>query len=87
MGNEDNDYKLDKIVSKVLEAHGLLPEGKLYSDAKDAATLYKEELKDDLANSDPDSERERILLSRVEEILLTEGLLPSAQDKKFEESG
>lgn len=83
MAAKKDAYKMDKIISKVLEAHGLLPEGEFLSSVKAALCLYKKEFRKEQIESDSDSERERILLSRIEDILLTEGLLPSSQEKKF----
>ncbi len=74
---DDNDIK------KVLEAHGLLPEGVLLDDALGAAELYADRIQLRLSEFPETVDKRKALLATLEEGLMQEGLIPNNHERIF----
>jgi hypothetical protein len=81
----DSEYKPSEgDVKAVMEAHDLVPEGPLLDEAVGLTSLYADIIRQVL-NKLPDSvNREKAVLSIIEEGLMEDGIIPSNHEKKFE---
>jgi len=81
----DADLKpTDSDIIKVLEAHGLLPEGRLLDEIRGLASLYADLIQKRLGEIPVSVNRQKALLAVIEEGLMQEGIIPNNQKKQFE---
>ncbi len=77
------DWKIsDSDVKKVLEAHGLLPEGPLLEEALGLGSLYADRIHDFIEQF-PTVDRPKAILAVIEEGLMQEGLIPNNHERQF----
>lgn len=82
---EDTDYKHNESdVKKVLEAHGLLPEGPLLDEASGLTSLYADIIRQVIEKLPDSVSRGRAVLAIIEEGLMQDGIIPNKHEKKFE---
>ena len=71
-------------VKKVLEAHGLLPEGPLLDEALGLGSLYADRIRKLLGELPASVSRQKAFLAIIEEGLMQEGIIPNNHERKFE---
>ena len=80
----DSDWKpTDSDVKRVMETHGLLPEGPLLNEAVGIASLYADRIRQLLEKFSESVDRQKALLAILEEGLMQEGLIPNNHERKF----
>jgi hypothetical protein len=81
----DSDYKpSESDVKKVMEAHGLVPEGPLLDEALGLTLLYADTIRQVLEKFPDSVDKGKAVLSIIEEGLMEDGIIPSKDEKKFE---
>jgi len=81
----DADYKpSESDVKMVMEAHGLVPEGPLLDEALGLTSLYADIIRQVLEKLPDSVNREKAVLSIIEEGLIEDGIIPNEHEKKFE---
>ena len=71
-------------VRKVLEAHGLLPEGPLLDEALGLTSLYADIIREIIEKLPKWVNREKAVLAIIEEGLMEDGIISNKHEKKFE---
>lgn len=74
----------DSDVKRVLEAHGLLPEGPLLDEAIGIVVLYADLIQKHVADLPVSINRQKALLAILEEGFMQEGIIPNAHKRQFE---
>ncbi len=81
----DSDWKPDDSdIKRVLEAHGLLPEGPLLDESLGLTSLYADTIRQVLKKLPDSVNREKAVLAIIEEGLMEDGIIPNKHEKKFE---
>jgi len=81
----DADWKTsDSDVKRVLEAHGLLPEGQSLDEALGVVSLYDDRIRQLLGELPESVSRKKALLAILEEGLMQEGIIPNSHKRIFE---
>ncbi len=81
----ETGYKLsDSDTKRVLEAHGLLPEGPLLDEALGIVLLYADLIQKHLGDLPVSIDWQKALLAILEEGFMQEGIIPNAHKKQFE---
>lgn len=81
----DSDYKpSENDVKRVMEAHGLVPEGPLLDEALELTSLYADTIRQVLGKFPDSVDRGKAVLSIIEEGLMEDGIIPNKEEKKFE---
>ena len=74
----------DKDVKTILEAHGLLPEGRTLEEALKVVSLYSDRVQEILSGLPESVDRHKALLAILEEGLMQEGFIPNNHERQFE---
>jgi hypothetical protein len=81
----DSDYEpSESDVKTVIEAHGLLPAGRLLDEALGLTSLYADIIRQILGKLPDSVNREKAVLAIIEEGLMEDGIIPNKDEKKFE---
>ncbi len=70
-------------VKRVLEAHGILPEGPLLDEALQLTALYADLIRQLLRKLPASVDRQKGLMAIIEEGLMQDGIIPNSHERKF----
>ncbi len=80
----DGEWKPnDGDVKKVMETHGLVPEGLLLDEALGLVSLYADLIRRLLAALPEPADRQKAIMAIIEEGLMQEGIIPNSHERKF----